>query len=242
MMQVSMQERASAALAPPADGALAAIGWAVRRDLRLAFRSRTELGVQLLFYVIVVTLFPLSTAPERTLLAAMGPGVIWVAALLASLLSLSRLFAADHADGTLEQIALSPYPLPALVSGKILAHWLTTGLPVVVLAPLTGLQYYLEGDSLVVLVAGLLIGTPILSLLGAIGAALTLGVRGGGGLLALLILPLCVPVLVFGAGAVDAVRAGLSAGANLSLLGAGLAVAIVGAPFAAAAAIRIALD
>lgn len=237
-----MQDRASDAARPAADGVLAAVGWGVSRDLKLAFRSRTELCVQLLFYVIVVTLFPLSTAPERTLLTAMGPGVIWVAALLASLLSLSRLFAADHADGTLEQIALSPYPLPALVSGKILAHWLTTGLPIVVLAPLTGLQYYLDGDSLTVLIAGLLIGTPILSLLGAIGAALTLGVRGGGGLLALLILPLYVPVLVFGAGAVDAVRAGLSAGANLSLLGAGLAVAIVGAPLAAAAAVRIALD
>ena len=237
-----MQDRASDTASPAADGVIAAVGWAVSRDLKLAFRSRTELCVQLLFYVIVVTLFPLSMAPERTLLAAIGPGVIWVAALLASLLSLSRLFAADHADGTLEQIALSPYPLPALVSGKILAHWLTTGLPVVVLAPLTGLQYHFEGDSLTVLLAGLLIGTPILSLLGAIGAALTLGVRGGGGLLALLILPLYVPVLVFGAGAVDAVRAGLSAGANLSLLGAGLAVAIVGAPFAAAAAVRIALD
>lgn len=241
-MHVPMQDRTIDAAIPAADGALAGIGWAVSRDLKVAFHSRTELGVQLLFYIIVVALFPLSTAPERTLLAAMGPGVIWVAALLASLLSLSRLFAADHADGTLEQIALSPYPLPALVSGKILAHWLTTGLPVVVLAPLTGLQYHLDGESLTVLVAGLLIGTPILSLLGAIGAALTLGVRGGGGLLALLILPLCVPVLVFGAGAVDSVREGLSAVANLSLLGAGLALAIVGAPYAAAAAVRIALD
>ena len=241
-MQVPMRAAAGDAATQADDGAFAAIAWAVSRDLKLAFRSRTELGVQLLFYVIVVTLFPLSTSPERTLLATMGPGVIWVAALLASLLSLARMFAADHADGTLEQIALSPYPLPALVSGKILAHWLTTGLPVVVLAPLTGTQYHLEGASLTVLVAGLLIGTPILSLLGAIGAALTLGVRGGGGLLALLTLPLCVPVLVFGAGAVDAVRAGLSAGASLSLLGAGLAVAIVGAPFAAAAAVRIALD
>ena len=242
-MRLPLEDHASGAPGPAvADGVLGALVWAAGRDLRLAFRSRTELGVQLLFYVIVVTLFPLSTTPERALLSTMGPGVIWVAALLASLLSLSRMFAADHADGTLEQIALSPYPLPALVSGKILAHWLTTGLPVVLLAPLTGLQYYLDAESLTVLVAGLLIGTPILSLLGAIGAALTLGVRGGGGLLALLTLPLCVPVLVFGAGAVDAARAGLSAGASLSLLGAGLAVAIVGAPFAAAAAVRIALD
>lgn len=221
---------------------LPAILWAVKRDLRLAVRSRTELGVQLLFYVIVVSLFPLATTPERTLLATMGPSVLWVAALLASLLSMHRLFATDHADGALEQIALSPYPLPALVSGKIIAHWLTTGLPVVVLTPLAGLQYHLEGEGLAVLVAGLLIGTPILSLLGAIGAALTLGLRGGGGLLALLVLPLCVPVLIFGAGAVDAVHAGLGAGANLSLLGAGLAFAIVGAPFVAAAAVRIALD
>ena len=223
-------------------GALAGLRWALMRDLRLALRSRAELGVQLLFYVVVVSLFPLASTPERTMLATMGPGVLWVAALLASLLSLPRLFATDHLDGTLEQIALSPYPLPALVSGKIAAHWLTTGLPVAVLAPLLGQQYYLDGEALAVLAVALLIGTPILSLLGAIGAALTLGLKGSGSLLALLILPLYVPVLIFGAGAVDAVHAGLGAAANLSLLGAGLLVAIVGAPFAAAAAVRIALD
>ncbi|MCC7215695.1 MAG: heme exporter protein CcmB, partial [Burkholderiales bacterium] len=189
--------------APVHDGALRGIGWAVARDLKLALRSRAELGVQLLFYLIVVALFPLATTPERQLLATMGPAVLWVAALLASLLSLQRLFAADHADGTLEQIALSPAPLEAIVSGKILAHWLSTGLPVVVLVPLTGLAYQLDAESLAVLVAGLMLGTPILSLLGAIGAALTLGLRGGGSLLALLILPLYVPVLIFGAGAVD---------------------------------------
>src|SRR5512143_1897404 len=158
-----------------AGAVLPGVRWALARDLKLALRSRAELGVQLLFYVIVVSLFPLATTPERNLLATMGPGVLWVAALLASLLSLPRLFAADYADGTLEQIALSPYPLPALISGKILAHWLTTGLPVALLAPLLGLQYALDGESLVVLVAGLVVGTPILSLLGAIGAALTLG-------------------------------------------------------------------
>jgi len=226
-----------------AGGVLPGVAWALARDLRLALRSRAELGVQLLFYVIVVSLFPLSTTPERNLLATMGPGVLWVAALLASLLSLSRLFASDWADGTLEQIALSPYPLAAVVGGKIAAHWLSTGLPVVLLATLLGIQYSLDGESILVLMAGLLLGTPILSLLGAIGAALTLGLRhGGGSLLALLILPLYVPVLIFGAGAVDSVRAGLGATANLSLLGAGLLVAIVGAPFAAAAAVRIALD
>lgn len=238
-----MQIPTQAYLPPqPADGVLPALAWALSRDLKLAFRSRTELGVALLFYVIVVTLFPLAISPERELLIALGPGVAWVAALLACLMSLPRLFAADFADGTLEQIALSAYPLPALVSGKIIAHWLTTGLPVVVLAPLAGLAYQLTGESLAVLTLGLLIGTPILSLLGAIGAGLTLGLRGGGGLLALLVLPLYVPVLVFGAGAVASVQAGLSAGAGLSLLGAGLALGVVGAPFAAAAAVRIALD
>ena len=225
-----------------AGAVLPGVRWALMRDLKLALRSRAELGVQLLFYVIVVSLFPLATTPERNLLATMGPGVLWVAALLASLLSLPRLFAADHADGTLEQIALSPYPLPALVSGKILAHWLTTGLPVALLAPILGYQYAVEGESLLVLMLALLLGTPILSLLGAIGAALTLGLRAGGSLLALLVLPLYVPVLIFGAGAVDSVRAGLGATANLSLLGAGLLVALVGAPLATAAGIRIALD
>ena len=234
---------AAAAITPAAtDAVWPAIRWAVARDLKLALRSRTELAVHLLFYVIVVSLFPLAASPEKNLLSTIGPGVLWVAALLASLLSLPRLFAADFADGTLEQIALSPYPLVALVFGKIVAHWLTTGLPVAVLAPLLGLQYAMDGEPLAVLTAALLIGTPILSLLGAIGAALTLGLRASGSLLALLILPLYVPVLIFGAGAVDAVRTGLGADANLSLLGAGLLLAIVGAPFAAAAAVRIALD
>lgn len=232
-----------AAVSPSLNSAVwPGVRWAVARDVKLALRSRAELGVQLLFYVIVVSLFPLATSPERNLLGAMGPGVLWVAALLASLISLPRLFAGDHADGTLEQIALSPYPLVALVFGKIVAHWLTTGLPVVVLAPILGLEYAMDAEALAVLTTALLIGTPILSLLGAIGAALTLGLRAGGGLLALLVLPLYVPVLIFGAGAVDAARAGLGADANLSLLGAGLLVAIVGAPFAAAAAVRIAFD
>ncbi len=194
-----------------------------------------------LFYVIVVTLFPLGVGPDSVLLRALGPGVLWVAALLASLLALPRLFAMDFADGTLEQMALSPYPLPALISGKIAAHWLATGLPLVAASPLLGLQFGLGGDELVVLALGLLLGTPTLSLLGAIGAALTLGLRSGA-LLALLVLPLYVPVLIFGAGAVDAVRTGLGASAQLSLLGAGLLAALVGAPLAAAAAVRIALD
>jgi heme exporter protein B len=223
-------------------GAWPGVAWAVRRDLRLALRSKAELGVQLLFYAVVVSLFPLGVGADPALLRALGPGVLWVAALLASLLSLPRMLAADFADGTLEQIALSPYPLPALISGKILAHWLTTGLPLVVLSPLLALQFGIDGSELVGLVAGLLLGTPTLSLLGAIGAALTLGLRAGGALLALLILPLYVPILIFGAGTVEATRAGLAAGGGLSVLVAALLVAVIGAPLASAAAVRIALD
>ncbi|HEV3239470.1 MAG TPA: heme exporter protein CcmB [Casimicrobiaceae bacterium] len=232
-----------AALQPASDGgAWPGVAWALRRDLRLALRSKAELGVQLLFYTIIVTLFPLGIGADPALLHALASGVLWVAALLASLLSLPRLFAVDFADGTLEQIALSPYPLPALISGKILAHWLTTGAPLALLSPLLALQFGLQGLELAVLALGLLLGTPTLSLLGAVGAALTLGLRAGGALLALLILPLYVPILIFGAGAVEAMRAGLGAGAELSLLAAALLAAGVGAPLAAAAAVRIALD
>ena len=225
-----------------AQSVLAAFGWALARDVRIALRSKAELGVQLLFYVIVVSLFPLAASPSRDVLGTLGPGVLWTAALLASLLSLPRLFTSDFADGTLEQIAMSPRPLTALVSGKIAAHWLTTGLPVALMAPVLGAQYALDSALLFMLSLSLLIGTPILSLLGAVGAALTLGARGGGSLLALLVLPLYVPVLIFGAGAVDAVRTGVATGAHLSLLGAGLLIAAVAAPLAAAAAVRIALD
>jgi len=233
-----------AALHPPAidDSAWRGVSWALARDLRLALRSKSELAVQLLFYVIVVTLFPLGIGPEPGLLRTLGPGALWVAALLASLLALPRLFASDFADGTLEQIALSPHPLPALVLGKILAHWLATGAPLVVLSPLLGMQFGLEGEETKLVVIGLVLGTPTLSLLGAIGAALTLGVRGGGALLALLILPLYVPVLIFGAGAVDTLRGGIAPTGELSMLTAALLAAIVGAPFACAAAVRIALD
>jgi heme exporter protein B len=223
-------------------GAWRGFAWSMTRDLKLAIRSKAELGVQLLFYVIVVTLFPLAVGAEPVLLRALGPGVLWVAALLASLLSLSRIFAADFADGSLEQLALSPHPLPALISGKIAAHWMSTGLPLVVASPLLGAQFGLTTDEGWLLALGLLMGTPTLSLLGAIGAALTLGLRAGGGLLALLILPLYVPILIFGAGSIEAVRAGLGASAQLSLLAAALLAALVGAPLAAAAAVRIALD
>lgn len=214
----------------------------LQRDLRLAGRRRSEVMTSLIFFVVVVSLFPLGIGPEMQLLQRIGPGVIWVAALLATLLGLPRLFAADHADGTLEQMALSPQPLVLLVAGKVMAHWLLCGLPLVLLAPLLGLQFNLDGGALQVLVLALLLGTPVLSLIGAVGAALTLGVRGGGALVALLLLPLYVPALVFGAGAVESHSAGLSAAPQLSLLGALLTVALAFAPWAATAALRIALE
>jgi heme exporter protein B len=212
------------------------------RDLRLGLRSRAELIQALVFLVVVVSLFPLAIGPETALLKRIAAGVVWVAALLSVLLTLPRLFAADHADGTLEQLVLSPYPLPLIGAGKILAHWLTTGLPLSLIAPLLGLQFGLGADELVVLMASLMLGTPVLSMIGAIGAALTLGVRGGSILMALLVLPLYIPVLIFGAGAVEQVMASIDYSANLSLLGAGLLMGALSAPFAVAAALRISLD
>lgn len=214
----------------------------VRRDLLLALRRRADVLTTLIFFVIVVSLFPLGVGPEMNLLRAMGAGVVWVAALLASMLALARLFASDYADGTLEQLVLAPQPLAVLVIAKVLAHWLVSGLPLVLIAPLLGLQYDLPADALGVLAVSLAIGTPVLGLIGAVGAALTLGVRGGGVLVSLLVLPLYVPVLIFGAGAVDASAAGLDIAGHLSLLGAFLLVALVFAPWAAAAALRISLE
>jgi len=212
------------------------------RDLRIALRRKGEALNVLVFFVVVASLFPLGVGPEPEQLRAMAAGVVWIAALLAALLSLPRLFAADLADGTLEQMLASPRPLVLVVLAKIAAHWLTTGLPLALAAPLIGLQYDLPVESLVVMLASLLIGTPALSLLGAAGAALTLGVRGGGALLGLLVLPLFVPVLVFGAGAVSAALTGVNPSAHLSLLGAFLAVSSLLGPWAACAALRVALD
>jgi len=179
---------------------------------------------------------------EPQVLARIGPGVIWVCALLAALLSLPSMFSSDYLDGSLEQMALSPHSMVAWVGGKIAAHWTATGLPLTLLSPLLGLQYGLESDTQAVLAAGLLMGTPVLSLLGAACSALTLGARGAVMLLALLALPLFVPVLIFGAGAAEAQASGLSPEAALSLLGAGLLFAALAVPPAASAAIRIALD
>jgi heme exporter protein B len=221
------------------NGAVLAI---IRRDLLLAMRRKSEVLTALFFFIIVVSLFPLGIGPEPALLRKIAPGVLWVAALLATMLGLSRLFAPDHADGTLEQMVLSPTPLGLLITGKIVAHWITTGLPLVLLAPVLGIQFDLDTEALGILVVTLLLGTPLLSLIGAIGAALTLGVRGGGVLLSLLVLPLYIPTLIFGAGAVEMTVAGMSAAGHLSLLAAMLAVALFFAPWATTAALRIALE
>ena len=221
---------------------LPAFSFIVRRELRLALRRKGDVLNVLVFFVVVASLFPLGVGPEPNQLRAMAAGVTWIAALLAAVLSLPRLFAADHADGTLEQMLASPQPLAVVVLAKTTAHWLLTGLPIALAAPLVGMQYDLPVSAVGVLLASLLIGTPVLSLLGAAGSALTLGVRGGGALLGLLVLPLFVPVLVFGAGAVTSSLIGINPSAHLSLLGAFLAVSSLVGPWAACAALRVALD
>jgi heme exporter protein B len=221
---------------------LAAIRFVVRRDLLLAARRRSDVFTMVLFFVIVVSLFPLGIGPDPALLRMIAPGVIWVAALLASMLALHRIFAADHADGTLEQMVLAATPLGVTVAAKVAAHWLATGLPLVLIAPLLALQFDLDQKSLGTLVLSLALGTPVLSLIGAIGAALTLGLRGGGALLSLLVLPLYVPVLIIGAGAAESVAAGLGGQAQLLLLAAFLVVAGAFAPWATAVALRISME
>ena len=214
----------------------------LRRDLLLAFRRRSDVATTLFFFLIVSSLFPLGIGPEPAVLSSIAPGVLWVAALLAGMLSLTRLFSADFTDGTLEQMLLAPQPLALLVLAKVFAHWMICGLPVVLLAPIIGLQFALPNDALLILVLALFLGTPALSLIGAIGAALTLGVRGSGLLIALLVLPLYIPVLIFGAGAVAASQHGMTAQAHLSLLAACSLLSLVLAPMATAAALRISVE
>jgi heme exporter protein B len=221
---------------------LAAMRCVVRRDLLLAARRRSDVLTVLLFFVIVVSLFPLGVGPDPALLRMIAPGVIWVAALLASMLALQRMFAADHADGTLEQIVLAATPLGVTVAAKVAAHWLVSGLPLVLMAPLLALQFDLDQKSLGTLVLSLALGTPVLSVIGAIGAALTLGLRGGGALLSLLVLPLYVPVLIIGAGAAESAAAGLGGQAQLLLLAAFLVAAGAFAPWATAVALRISME
>jgi len=214
----------------------------IHRDLLLVMRRKSEVLTALFFFIVVTSLFPLGVGADAALLRKIAPGVIWVAALLATLLGLQRMFAADYIDGALEQMALSPYPMVLLMTGKILAHWIVCGLPLVILAPIIGIQFDLDASSLYVLMGALLLGTPVLSLLGSIGAALTLGVRGGSLLMSLLILPLYVPVLIFGAGAVYANSVGLDTTGHFSLLGALLILALAFVPWVSATAVKIAIE
>lgn len=204
----------------------------LKRDLTLAYRHRSELANPLLFFVIVITLFPLGVSPEKSVLEIIGPGVIWVAALLAAMLSLDSMFRHDFDDGALEQIVLSGHSLPVLVIAKVFAHWLVTGLPLLLLAPLLGVFLFLPNQAIGVLVLTLLLGTPILSLIGAIGVALTVGLRRGGVLLSLLILPLYIPVLIFGSNAVNVAASGLPVLGQMYLLGALLVLSLTLAPLA----------
>jgi heme exporter protein B len=214
----------------------------VLRDLRLAGRRRIEAVLPVVFFVVAASLFPLGVGPEPQMLRQIAPGVVWVSALLSAMMALSTLFAGDHSDGSLEQMLLSSQPLVLIAAGKALSHWILTGVPLIMVAPLIGLFFGMEVPSIGIMVLSLLLGTPVLSLLGGVGAALTLGLRSGGVLLLLLVLPLCIPVLIFGAGAVSAVDVGMSSQGHLSLLAALLLVAGLGAPLATAAALRISVS
>ena len=214
----------------------------VARDLRLAARRRVDVALPIAFFTVAVSLFPLGVGPEPQTLRQIAPGVVWVAALLAAMLSVTQLYAADHADGSLEQMLLVPGARIAIVVAKATSHWLLTGLPLVVAAPVFGLLFDMTAPAIAALVAGLVLGTPVLSLLGGVGAALTLGLRSAGVLLILLILPLTIPALIFGSGAVGAVDGGISASGHFSLLGALLILTTLAAPVATSFALRIALE
>lgn len=235
-------QRAVLNVVPEPPSLLGGFARVMARDLRLALRQRGDAALAVLFFVLVALLFPFGLGPEPNLLARIAPGVAWVTALLAVLLSLERLFLADYEDGSLELLSLSPIPLSLIVLAKVAAHWLTTGLPLLIAAPLIGLMYAMPAEAYLPLMAAMALGTPSLSLIGSVGAALTLGARRGGVLIPLLVLPLYIPVLIFGISAVDAVLAGVSARPHLMLLGAMLLAGLTLAPWAAAAALRQALE
>ncbi|MGL5420646.1 MAG: heme exporter protein CcmB [Plesiomonas shigelloides] len=214
----------------------------IKRELKIAFRNSTEIVNPLLFFVIVITLFPLSIGPEPKLLERIAPGIIWVAALLSSLLSLERLFKDDYLDGSLEQLMLLPVPLSLIVCAKVISHWLLTGLPLLILSPLIAVLLSLKPEVWLTMATTLLLGTPTLSFIGAIGAALTVGLRKGGVLLSLLILPLFIPVLIFATATLDASIMGMPLSGYLAILGAMLMGSITLSPFAAAAALRISVQ
>ena len=214
----------------------------LRRDLLLAFRRRTELLLPVMFLLVVVSLFPLGIGPEPALLGRIAPGVLWIAALLATVISLESLFRSDFEDGTLEQYVISGHPLTVIVLAKILAHWLVAGLPLVLMSPLLAIWMNLPGPSMGVMIASLALATPVLSFIGAIGAGLTVSLRRGGQLLSLLVFPLYVPVLIVATGGIMAAADGLPYGAFLGLLTAGLIASLTLAPFATAAALKISLS
>ncbi len=214
----------------------------LKRDLTLAYRRRQDLVNPMIFFVIVVSLFPLGVSPEKSFLQEAGAGVVWVAALLATLLSLDSLFRSDYEDGSLEQLILTPQPLFLIVLAKILSHWLVTGVPLLILSPVLGVMMHLEFETIKVLMLTLLLGTPVLSLIGAIGAALTVGLKSGGVLISLLILPLYIPILIFGTGTVQAATNLLPIDGYIALMGAILALSLTLSPIAAAAALRISLS
>ncbi|AOW77777.1 heme exporter protein CcmB [Colwellia sp. PAMC 20917] len=211
----------------------------IKRDLTIAFRHRDDIINPLLFFIIVVTLFPLGIGPESTTLARIAPGIIWVAALLATLLSLDRLFKSDHEDGSLEQMMLSPHPIFILVLAKIIAHWLVTGLPLIFIAPLLAVLLHLNENSYGALMLTLLLGTPVLSLLGAIGVALTVGIKKGGVLLSLLVLPLYIPILIFATSAIDTAAMNLPYSGQLAIIAALFFGSLTLAPFAVSAALKV---
>ncbi|WP_343805766.1 heme exporter protein CcmB [Marinobacterium maritimum] len=213
-----------------------------RREFLLSFRRKSDLVNPLIFFLMVATLFPLGVSPEPGFLAQLAPGVVWVAALLATLLSMDVLFRSDYEDGSLEQLLLSPQPLFIVVLAKVIAHWMMTGLALTLMAPLLGVMLFLPAEGMPGLMLSLLLGTPTLSLVGAIGAALTVGLKKGGVLISLLVLPLYIPVLIFGSSAVQAAVTGLPLGGYLALLGALLALALALAPLAISAALRISIS
>jgi len=214
----------------------------VRRDIRLAMRQGSGMYWTLMFFLLTITLFPLGVGPEQAILGRIAIGVVWVAALLAAMLSLDRLFQADYEDGSLELLALAPVPMEIVVLAKCTAHWITTGLPLAIAAPFMGMMLNMDPAGFLILTGTMLLGTPVLSLIGGIGAALTVGVRRGGVLLSLLVLPLYVPTLIFGVIAVDEGVNGLGAQPHIMLLIAMLLGAIALAPWASAAALRLNME
>ncbi|SEG34376.1 heme exporter protein CcmB [Vibrio hangzhouensis] len=214
----------------------------IRRELLIAFRRQADIFNPLWFFIIVITLFPLSIGPEPNLLARISAGIVWVAALLSALLSLERLFKDDFQDGSLEQMMLMPIPLQLVVMAKIIAHWILTGLPLIIISPLLAILLSLDTTTWIAVVSTLLVGTPTLSFIGAIGVALTVGLQKGGVLLSLLVLPLYIPILIFATSAIDAASLGVAYNGQLALLAAMLAGAMTLTPFAISAALRVSVN